>query len=192
MRKKLALFLAASVLTAVLAVGGSLAYFTARQETENVFTVGNVSIDLTESAWNSDSLHRVYPGQVLSKDPTVTNTGANPCFVRIQVEGLEQFGNEGTIAWKTGSRLHALGKNWVDGGNGFFYYTQVLDAEAKTSPLFDSIVIPAGITDRFAGTAHTVTVSAQAVQAQGAREDPADVYRMTVSDIAAWFGTCGL
>lgn len=55
-RKILALALTVAMI-AILAVGGSLAYFTAEDSAENVFTVGNVKIDLIES-----QLHRVNAG----------------------------------------------------------------------------------------------------------------------------------
>ena len=60
----------------------------------------------------------------------------------------------------------------------------------KTSALFDQIVMPTGLTG--GEEAKPVTVTAQAVQAQGAKASFSDVQKMTVADIAAWFTTCGL
>ena len=49
MTKKKILVLALSIaMIAILAVGGSLAYFTSTDDAENTFTIGNVKIDLIE------------------------------------------------------------------------------------------------------------------------------------------------
>lgn len=56
MNKKKILVLAVSVaLVAILAIGGSLAYFTDTDEETNTFTVGGVQIDLIEQQRNADS-----------------------------------------------------------------------------------------------------------------------------------------
>ena len=93
MKKILALCLI--VVLAVTAVtGATLAYFTDTDNAANTFTVGNVKIDLTEPNWEEDLEEGVYPGEVLAKDPYVTNIGANPCFVRVFVEGLDCLGGD--------------------------------------------------------------------------------------------------
>ncbi|MDO5323968.1 MAG: TasA family protein, partial [Clostridia bacterium] len=52
MNKKKVLVLAVSVcLVAILAIGGTLAYFTDTDAKTNTFTVGNVDITLTEPNW---------------------------------------------------------------------------------------------------------------------------------------------
>ena len=196
MNKKKILVLAVSVcLVAILAIGGTLAYFTDEEEATNTFTVGNVDITLTEPNWEgsgSEDAPEVYPGEPLAKDPTVTNVGANPCFVRIKVTGLDCLGNAGMITYRTDYVANKLGDNWVDGGDGYFYYNKVLEAGKTTDALFDQIVIPTGLENGDAETAFNVVVTAEAVQAQGAQPSWSAVQAMTVPQIAAWFTTCGL
>ena len=91
-------------MAATAVIGGTLAYFTDEDVENNEFTVGNVDIDLTEPGWEETGkidAETVYPGEPLAKDPTVTNIGANPCFVRISVSGLDQFGDKGDIVYLT-------------------------------------------------------------------------------------------
>lgn len=196
MNKKKILVLAVSVcLVAILAIGGTLAYFTDTDAKTNTFTVGNVDITLTEPNWEgsgSEDAPEVYPGEPLAKDPTVTNVGANPCFVRIKVTGLDCLGNAGMITYRTDYVANKLGDNWVDGGDGYFYYNKVLEAGKTTDALFDQIVIPTGLENGDAETAFNVVVTAEAVQAQGAQPSWSAVQAMTVPQIAAWFTTCGL
>lgn len=202
MKKKITLAVVAIVLVAAVAVGGSLAYFTDTQKADNTFTVGNVKITLTEPNWESSGKFdapEVYAYEALKKDPTVTNTGANPCFVRVKVEGLNQFGADKMITYETGYVKDALGAGWVNGGDGYFYYNQILLGSAGgnttgkvTSALFDQIRMPANLTNGDASTTMKVTVTAEAVQAQGAKARWADVQTMTLAEIKAWFATCGM
>lgn len=202
MKKKLTLAVVAIVLVAAIAVGGSLAYFTDTKAKDNTFTVGNVSIALSEPNWDSTGsvdAPEVYAGEALKKDPTVTNTGANPCFVRVKVDGLDQFGAGKMITYETGYVTDALGAGWVNGGDGYFYYTQILLGSAGgntagkvSTALFDQIRMPTTLTNGDATTSMKVTVTAYAVQAQGAKPRWADVQTMTLAEIKAWFATCGM
>lgn len=168
--------LAASI-AAVAIAGASLAYFTATDNEKNVFTSGNVQIDLTEPNWEAEGeaeAQGMYPGESVKKDPTVENTGANPALVRVKVEGLE----ENNLTYRTGYQDGKLGEGWVDGNDGYFYYTKVLagsttpasDVEkygltTTTTKLFEQVHldIAATATDN----EFTVDVTAEAVQAQG-------------------------
>ena len=194
MKKILALVLVICLAMAI-GVGATLAYFTAEDTAKNEFTVGNVKIDLTEPKWDengSEDAPEVYPGEALAKDPTVKNIGANPCFLRIKVTGLDCLGNAGMITYRTDYVDGALGTDWVLHTDGYFYYTKVLAAGETTDALFDQIVIPTGLKNGDGETEFNIDVTAYAVQAQGAKPSFSAVQAMTVEEIAAWFTTCGL
>lgn len=191
--KKRILSIALVVAMVAILAAGSFAYFVDTDSKDNTFTVGNVDIKLTEPKWDevgSKDADTVYAGEPLAKDPTVTNDGANPCFVRVKVEGLNQFGDKGAITTRYN---YANGYNETDWTyyNGYYYYNGVLAAEGgKTTPVFDQIVMPTGL--KGGEEAAPVVVSAEAVQAQGAMARWADVQNMSVEQIAAWFTTCGM
>ena len=194
MKKILALVLVICLAMAI-GVGATLAYFTADDTAKNEFTVGNVKIDLTEPKWDengSKDAPQVYPGEALAKDPTVKNIGANPCFLRIQVEGLDCLDEAGMITYRTDYVDGALGTDWVLHTDGYFYYTKVLAAGETTDALFDQIVIPAGLENGDGESKFDIDVTAYAVQAQGAKPSFSAVQAMTVEEIAAWFTTCGM
>ena len=68
MTKKKILVLALSLaMVAILAVGGSLAYFTSEDKAENTFTAGGVEIDLIEQQVNEagTALENFKQGQTL-------------------------------------------------------------------------------------------------------------------------------
>ncbi len=91
MVNKKAGIIALSLLTAaLLAVGGTIAYFTARAEVENVVTMGNVKISLTEPLFEGGTtggtIGPIVPNSVIVKDPTITNIGKNDCYVRAKIK----------------------------------------------------------------------------------------------------------
>ena len=193
MKKVLAMILVICLAMAI-GVGATLAYLKDDASVTNVFTVGNVTIELTEPEWEKtgkEEAKEVYGGEALAKDPTVTNVGANPCFVRISVTGLDCLGNAGMITYKTDYVLNALGNNWVKHTDDFFYYTKPLAVGETTDALFDQIVIPTGVTNANGNVEYNIVVNAYAVQAQGAKPSYTAVQAMTVEEIAAWFTTCG-
>ena len=199
MKKKIVAIALVACLALTVIAGATLAYFTDKTEVkENVFTVGNVDITLTEDKWDAEGFKdapQVYPGEKLAKDPTVENVGANPCFVRIKVTGLDCLAPAGLITLKT-DYVEGISAEWVEYDGYYYYYKDgcgVLAAGVKTDALFDQIVIPTDLTNGNAQTEFHVDVYAEAVQAQGAK-DPnwAAVQGMTVAEIAAWFATCGM
>lgn len=198
MKKKIIAIALVAALLAIAIIGGTLAYFTDTTETkENVFTIGNVDITLEELNWEgegSKDAPEIYPGEALKKDPQVKNDGANPCFVRVKVEGLETFEGADPITLRY---LYADGYNTTDWFfyDGYYYYysngSGVLAKDATTAPVFDQIVFPYSWTNGDAKTEYSVDVTAYAVQAQGAKPSFSAVQSMTVEEIAAWFTTCG-
>ena len=191
-KRKIVSLCLAAVLVVMAIAGATVAYFTDTDSKDNTFTVGNVDITLAEPSWNTNGQESddVYPGEPLAKDPTVTNSGKNPCFVRISVANLDQFGTKGDITSRTDYVAGKLGTDWVLHTDGYFYYTKVLAVGETTDALFDQIVMPTGLTGN--ETTLPITVTAQAVQAQGAKASFSAVQQMTVAEIAAWFATCGM
>lgn len=196
LKKKLTAAALVVAFGATAVTGATLAYFTDTDQADNVFTVGNVDIQLTEPNWNafgSKDAPDAYPGEALAKDPTVTNIGKNPCFVRIKVEGWDVLGANNKITYRTDYVDNRLGENWVE-KDGYFYYTKVLETTEPanvTDALFDQIVVPTTVTNGFGGS-YDLVVKAEAVQAQGAKASWSAVQAMRVEEIAAWFKTCGM
>ena len=77
MKKIIAIVLAA-LLIAGISIGATLAYLTDRDSEVNTFTIGDVSIDLTEDFEQGATL---IPGVNIEKKPVITNTGKNDAWV---------------------------------------------------------------------------------------------------------------
>lgn len=76
--KKILTTLLTVVLTATLAIGGTLAYLTDRDSEVNTFTLGNVDIELNEDFVQGSQL---LPGLDVNKDVKVKNIGTNNAYV---------------------------------------------------------------------------------------------------------------
>lgn len=81
-KRKIMLLAACLCMIAILAVGGTLAYFTSEDEADNVFTMGYVEIDLVEEFEQESALA---PGLDINKDIWVENTGSLPAYVRVHI-----------------------------------------------------------------------------------------------------------
>lgn len=202
MKKKSILMAAIAVmLVAVLVVGGTLAYFTDTKAATNTFTMGNVAITLDEMDVNNPdarttkgNTYNVYPGQTVTKDPVVHNTGKNAAYIRATVnvsnwmnlvaayypDFKETFPNDGYKA-ALNLLVGQLGEGWsvVDVVKGDTFtigqfdakfilkYDGTLAAGSETTPMFTQVMVPAGLDNANASTFSSVKVQAQAIQADG-------------------------
>lgn len=104
--KNILLMALSLVVVAALAVGGTLAYLTDRDSKVNVFTMGNVSIELQE---DFEQASKLVPGVNIEKKPVIKNTGDNDAWVWLTfsipsaldnyVQGTETGSNENVIHW---------------------------------------------------------------------------------------------
>lgn len=201
MKKKLTLVVTCIVLVAAMVIGGTLAYFTDTKTANNTFTMGNVKIALDETNVKDPEGDRVtsneydvYPGQTVTKDPIVHNTGKNGAYIRATVnvynwmnlvaayypDFKETFPNDGYKA-ALNLLVGELGEGWsvvdVVAGDTFtigqfdakfvLKYDGVLAAGADTTAMFQTVTIPAGIDNANASSFQSVKVVAQAIQADG-------------------------
>lgn len=76
----------ATAMVGVLAFGGISAYFTDNASKTNEFTVGKISLNLTEPNWNPDDGTDITPNKEVAKDPKITNDGENTEYVFMTVD----------------------------------------------------------------------------------------------------------
>lgn len=126
MKKKITAAALVLALLAITVIGGTMAYFTDTKEVTNTFTMGNVAIKLEEPAWDrllgqNDKL-KVAPGQSYDKDPTITVTGSEDCWLVATVtisnlDDLDELYENDTTGVKQPWGLSLAGKGkMVSGG----------------------------------------------------------------------------
>ncbi len=144
-----------AVLLVALAIGGTLAWLTARSENvTNSFTVGHVSCEVTEN-FNKTTGEK--------ENVNVKNTGDVPAYIRVKLVTYRTNDQGQHIGGTAELPSFTLGENWVEYG-GYYYYTlPVAAGEKPTANLTDSMTLTAGYDDADGGK-QAVDVMAEAIQ----------------------------
>lgn len=88
-KKRLVPVVASCLLVGAMFTGGALAYLTDTETTTNVFTVGDVGIDVQEPNYpgnGSDEVTDLVPNEEVDKDPQIKNTKKNNAIVFVRVD----------------------------------------------------------------------------------------------------------
>lgn len=159
MKKKILIIAVAACLLALTIAGTSIAYFTDTDAATNVFTVGDVDIQLTEGAvklddkgWNIvadtskerfestgiayDKIRTLWPGQTIAKDPRIENIGSEKAFVGavITIKNVQALlaTDAARAAFFDGGAIDNTNNTvtWVVDGNNLIAFVIVKDALA--------------------------------------------------------------
>ncbi len=146
MKKKILALCLVVVLAVTAVTGATLAYFIDTDNAENVFTMGNVEIELEETYEQNSTL---VPGLDINKDVWVENVGTEEAYVRVHMafpakmdDGDPSFNaSKNFLHWNFESAAYADGQwsflpEYSEGtgykGNGagnWNFYTTTIDGE---------------------------------------------------------------
>ena len=162
-------------------------YETKVDENGNVVTDANGKPETTDAGNTYDN---IAPGDVLTKDPTVKNTGTYNQWVRVKVT-LTNAENWLALFKKYNLTLNDLFTNidsdaWVGvedytitgGAMTFTYYLKDQLAPNQTVTLFDKVTIPEIFdqTDIYAVKEFALTFVAEAVQVENTKDNAVDAF----------------
>ena len=162
-------------------------YETKVDENGNVVTDANGKPETTDAGNTYDN---IAPGDVLTKDPTVKNTGTYNQWVRVKVT-LTNAENWLALFKKYNLTLNDLFTNidsdaWVGvedytitgGAMTFTYYLKDQLAPNQTVTLFDKVTIPTIFdqTDIYAVKEFALTFVAEAVQVENTKDNAVDAF----------------
>lgn len=119
--------LIALVLIICVAVGGTIAYIVTRTDkVENKFTPADVKIEI----------HETFDGTNKSSITVenVDNPQNVPCYIRVKLVSNMQDADKNVIG-SAAINSFKLGDNWFDGGDGCYYYKDVVNVGASTANL---------------------------------------------------------
>ena len=187
MKKKL-IVLAAVVVCIAIAASGTLAYFTAEDTATNVITSGSVKIDVVEvmddgKPFPEEGITGIMPGQTVSKIVTVKSTGTGDAWIRVKLDAniVSAKGEKldtGVMEYK----LNLSESGWIDGGDGYYYYTQPVSYGEETAVLLEEVSFSKLMGNEYQSCTATVKVLAEAVQVKH-NEIPEGG---DVTDVAGW------
>lgn len=127
----------ALVMSMAMATTGTLAYLTDRDSEANVFTMGNVEIDLTE---DFDQGAELLPGLDIEKKPVITNTGKTEAWAWMIVSIPTALDNWNPGNGETGSNNNVIHWN-ITGATHEGYVT-----DASVEKAIAAGILPEGTT----------------------------------------------
>ncbi len=144
-----------AVLLVALAIGGTLAWLTARSENvTNSFTVGHVSCQVTED-FNKTTGEK--------KNVNVTNTGDVPAYIRVKLVTYRTNADGQHIGGTATLPSFTLGTGWVQSGDYYYYTKPVAPNQKPETNLTDSMTLTADYNDADGGK-QAIDVMAEAIQ----------------------------
>ena len=154
-------------LAALVAVGGSLAWFTDTESKTNTVTTGKVDITLTEKGPDGDApngikYENIMPGDTLLKEVTITNVGED-AYVRLKVTvtGLSQEQAK-ELVFAKGANEFTL--DFDANGVAYINAPKALEKATGTFVPFEKVVVPTTWTNEMSTKTFTIDVEAQAIQ----------------------------
>ncbi len=130
------------VITAVVLVALASAYgvtsamqLKQTNSVENIFTVGTVNTEIVE-------IFQKINNHEYQKEPRVTNTGNNSCYVRIRLEITPMEAHDRiSLDFDT--------ENWIKpDGSDWYYFKQEVAPGHSTTPLFTKVTVDYNETDK--------------------------------------------
>jgi len=153
-----------SVAGMVAAIGG-FAYAASLHSVQqtNILQSRDVSVKIDENFPDPT----ITPGETKTKAVAFTNTSSAPVFLRVSyaetwTNGGQWLPDDGSHAVKNWTP--AWNADWVDGGDGWYYYKKVLAAGASTGDILSSVTFPPGLASPYADGQYSLSFTAEAVQ----------------------------
>lgn len=137
-------------------IGSVMSFMTSSDHAWNTFRTAAQTLEI-EERWDPPT--EFEEGNRYTKEVSVRNTGTTPCYVRVFAE-MERPEMEEAIEvdydLATGS-----GPGWLKFSDGYYYYTEKIDAGDSTPPLFSKLTAKKDVTD------FRMIVYAETVQCEG-------------------------
>ena len=149
--KKIILFASVALLLSV-SIGTTLAYvFTNSGPIKNIFKPSTVSCAVVENGGDPVSGAVTLTGK-LKENVNMKNTGDKDAYIRVAVV-VNWASEDGSKIWAQkpviGSDYritYNLSNGWIDGGDGFFYYSKAVSPGSSTSVLIKNAGLESGVT----------------------------------------------
>ena len=191
-RTKITAIIIVVAAAAIIAAGATLAFFTDRDTKTNTFSTGSVTVELSEPNWDQEKANKYGPGDIIPKDPQVTNTDKTDAWVAVRVKyslddnymGYSEFKRK--LLANNGLDFDLNGWELLkdEGSDGQLYmYKTVLKQNQKTGALFTQVPIAFGNIELINGQLPNFAIDVQGygVQAENISEDQA---RQELIDLA--------
>ena len=172
-RKLISIYLVLA-LVAGLGIWGTSAFFVSEEKVHNIITSAGIAINLLEETDSTDAsgapipfenIENAMPGETYSKIPKVKNVDSGDAWIRMKLEKSVRLadGSTGELP-EDAIQLDLDEENWLDGGDGYFYYKEILKPTETTEPLFTTVTLKKELENEFMNAKFSLDLTAEAVQ----------------------------
>lgn len=155
-----------AVAAAVALASVAVAFMLRRAEAQSNFTPAVVTCAVHEKVNGVEYTAAQSPvaGSVKS-DITAKNTGDTTVFLRLRLSACWVDGTGKVTGTPSALPQITLRQNWLDGGNGLYYYALPVEPEQSTTVLCEPMPMKTFVSPTGAAVYQQITVLAEAVQA---------------------------
>lgn len=153
-----------AVAAAVALASVAVAFMLRRAEVQSDFTPAIVTCAVHEKVNGAEVTGSAASGSVKS-DITVENTGSTTVFLRLRLSACWVDAEGKTTGTPSTPPQITLQQNWLDGGDGLYYYALPVEPGESTAVLCEPMRMGTSVSPTGAAVYQQITVLAEAVQA---------------------------
>ncbi len=153
-----------AVAAAVALASVAVAFMLRRAEAQSDFTPAVVTCAVHEKVNGAEVTGSAASGSVKS-DITAENTGSTTVFLRLRLSACWVDAEGKTTGTPSALPQITLRQNWLDGGNGLYYYALPVEPRQSTTALCEPMRMGTSVSPTGAAVYQQITVLAEAVQA---------------------------
>lgn len=165
-------WLLSALLLVLLAIGimgikSVYASLTAKEHVTNDFAMSDLSGTIDEEFTPPSKEDPMSPGKTYPKKVAITNSSDTPLFVRILVTP-EIESAEGVLLSSTIGEVLTidLGKDWLLGEDGYYYYLGKVEPKATTEPLFTKVTLSNAVDSSYDGATMAIHIKSETIIAK--------------------------
>ena len=130
-RKRLSFGIGIAIIS-VSVIGGTLAWFTDKQEVTNKISTGAIKHTIVEK-FDENTSQNLLPGEEINKDVWIHNIEKSDSLLRVKITPIWVNENGDKVADATSEEVTAVIKNdkWTLGNDGYYYYNEVFKSHNK-------------------------------------------------------------
>ncbi|MGN1456832.1 MAG: TasA family protein [Acutalibacteraceae bacterium] len=163
--------------TAAVAAGSTLAYFTAQDTAVNTISTGNLNIAINEYQDSqsgeipyTDPTTPVMPGDCISKKVRIENTGSGSAYIRAKIdmsfESDEDDEQEEQEELSTDLISLNIGDDWTLADDGYYYYKDIVESGEETTELFTTVTFDNDMGNDYQNKKLNIDIDAEAIQSK--------------------------
>ena len=153
-----------AVAAAVALASVAVAFMLRRAEVQSDFTPAVVTCAVHEKVNGVEVTGSAASGSVKS-DITAENTGSTTVFLRLRLSACWVDAKGNTTGTPSALPQITLRQNWLDGGDGLYYYALPVEPEQSTTVLCEPMRMGTSVSPTGAAVYQQITVLAEAMQA---------------------------